>query len=529
MWYLCYFIHRHLDFRIAEVESLARIAGCCSSVDDSNPRSPPPPPPPSPPSPPPSPRLAWRLPDGDHPDSPFWFVDLPSNDAALAIVRRGILLKGVFEVWGEGATYDELENSVKSYLTVEKEKTAAYLTAGSSFKIVVDGFGKIFSMQEQIQRIERLSYIPFQGKVNLKSPDHKFWLIESVVGEGVNNGLPPRVPRRIYFAREVGCSNRTIVSTYTLSKRRYLGPTSMDAEMAFIMANQALAMAGKLIYDPFVGTGSVLIAAAHYGAYTVGADIDIRVVRDGRGRDRNIWSNFQQYGLMPPLSLLRVDNNVNPWRTDLDEVFDSVLCDPPYGVRAGGRKSGGRKMLNGRVEPYVIPEEMKSDHIPSTAPYTLEECLQDMLDMASRLLVMGGRLVFFFPVLREEYKEEEDLPRHACLHLVANSEQILTRRWSRRLLTYEKVTRYTADMAKEARAKHEYFRINHLKFLEEARAKADLRAAVFAPRRAEWFPDLESGSPSMDGGGGGDGTVNGANEHSVATAARRPRYRGKNV
>lgn len=27
-----------------------------------------------------------------------------------------------------------------------------------------------------------------------------------------------------------------------------------------------------------------------------GADIDIRVVRDGKGPDRNVWSNFRQVG-----------------------------------------------------------------------------------------------------------------------------------------------------------------------------------------------------------------------------------------
>ena len=36
-----------------------------------------------------------------------------------------------------------------------------------------------------------------------------------------------------------------------------------------------------MVYDPFVGTGSILVAASHFGAVTVGADIDIRVVRDG--------------------------------------------------------------------------------------------------------------------------------------------------------------------------------------------------------------------------------------------------------
>jgi len=39
---------------------------------------------------------------------------------------------------------------------------------------------------------------------------------------------------------------------------------------------------GDLVYDPFVGTGSQLVAAAHLGALTLGADIDVRVLRDGK-------------------------------------------------------------------------------------------------------------------------------------------------------------------------------------------------------------------------------------------------------
>ena len=36
------------------------------------------------------------------------------------------------------------------------------------------------------------------------------------------------------------------------------------------------------MFDPFVGTGSILVAAAHLGAVTLGADIDIRSLRDGK-------------------------------------------------------------------------------------------------------------------------------------------------------------------------------------------------------------------------------------------------------
>ena len=130
---------------------------------------------------------------------------------------------------------------------------------------------------------------------------------------GTSNGLPPVVQKRVFFGREIGGADRKLLPTYQLKSRRYLGPTAMDAEMAFLMANQSLANTGKLVYDPFVGTGSILVAASHFGAMTMvgndsnlsqvwkiiirkyqGADIDIRVVRDGRGPNCNIWSNFEQ-------------------------------------------------------------------------------------------------------------------------------------------------------------------------------------------------------------------------------------------
>lgn len=37
----------------------------------------------------------------------------------------------------------------------------------------------------------------------------------------------------------------------------------------------------SLVLDPFVGTGSILIAAAARGALTLGTDIDMRVIKLG--------------------------------------------------------------------------------------------------------------------------------------------------------------------------------------------------------------------------------------------------------
>ena len=66
------------------------------------------------------------------------------------------------------------------------------------------------------------------------------------------------------------------------------------------------------------------------------------------------------------------------------------------------------------------------------------ECLRDLLDMSAKLLRRDGRLVYFMPAAPEVYKEEE-IPRHPALRLIANSEQVLSTKFSRRLITMEKV------------------------------------------------------------------------------------------
>ena len=49
----------------------------------------------------------------------------------------------------------------------------------------------------------------------------------------------------MYFGREVALSDRSRVEDFSLSKRSYIGPTSMDCEMSFIMANMGKVGPGK--------------------------------------------------------------------------------------------------------------------------------------------------------------------------------------------------------------------------------------------------------------------------------------------
>ncbi len=65
---------------------------------------------------------------------------------------------------------------------------------------------------------------------------------------------------------------------YDIALRPYQSPTCLDEKLAFVMANMALIKAGDIVYDPFFGSGSTGIAAAYFGAFVYGSDIDLRVL-----------------------------------------------------------------------------------------------------------------------------------------------------------------------------------------------------------------------------------------------------------
>lgn len=138
MWFLCVFYHRLLDFRKPEVEALAELFGEEIAENES---------------------LQWRLPEHHHNDTPFHFVQLSSEEIARNIAKRSILVKGMYELWGEGTCYEELKDSIQSYPDSRK---LPFLTSDSTFRISVETFGKALTFEEQKDRIQSLTYIPFE-------------------------------------------------------------------------------------------------------------------------------------------------------------------------------------------------------------------------------------------------------------------------------------------------------------------------------------------------------------------------------
>ncbi|KAJ3055590.1 hypothetical protein HK097_010014 [Rhizophlyctis rosea] len=382
--FFVYFTQFHLDFRLQELDALAKLEG-----------------------------IDLKYADGAYSnDSPFMVVELPSNDDATKLISRAILVNQIYELWGEAPTLEELNTIVKQ----NPEYKDLYKT--SSFKFIVGGYGVTLSAADQLKRIEQFSYLGWEGKIDLKKPDNTFGYFEDY-GNHAEKGLPaPEKPHRVYLGRQIASGNRRIVNKYDLKKREYLGITSMDAELSLIMANQALVRPGSFVLDPFVGTGSFLITCAHFGAFTMGSDIDGRQIRgkDGKG----IVSNGIQYNLTGRI----VDNIV------------SDLGKPPYGVRAGAKKIG----TNDKLKPYLNTIKPNGDpRYPQTIPYEMHDVLLDLIDFAAIYLVPGGRLVYWFPTVTEEYSPD-DVPLHPYFKMIANSEQNFGK-WARRLITMEKLSK----------------------------------------------------------------------------------------
>lgn len=403
--------------------------------------------------------LAWTRADGgDCEETPFWYVELPDERTARAIASRALLVKAILEAWGSAPDEGGLRDAVAAY---DESRKTPYLAPGTTFKVEVEDFGVRRGSKDILKRVGDLG-LPFLGKADLKNPEHLFW---SVVSDTKETPSLPQTPRHCFFGRVVGQSDRSTLKRYDLKQRSYLGPTSMDAEMALLMANFAQARPGGVILDPFCGTGSMLVAAAHYGAMTMGIDIDIRVIKHGKsarksgskfgvkasdGSSVDVWTNFAQYGLQPPVALFVGDLHALPTRRfGLEGTLQGIVADPPYGVRAGGRKSGGRKPL---PEDYAIPEEMRETHIPSTAPYPFAEMNDDLMELAARFLSIGGRLTFFLPGSTGDAEREiRDLPAHPALRLRWHSLETFNQIWGRRLVTYEKIHPYDVEVARKAR------------------------------------------------------------------------------
>ena len=387
-------------------------------------------------------------------ESPDFHNTDKGEEIAGNILSRCALVRSVSELWAMTPSIEECAAEVKRWTeqtTLGRDTLHRLRT--QSWKVTVHTLGCKYTVEEQNEMRRNFQFLDLLGPVKLKGYDNEYILTREVELDAQGGAIFPRfgLDKKLiveneqrpalawYFGRILGgrsLKGRGQIQTYSLKKRVYLGPTSMDPELSFIMTNLAHVQKGSIVIDPFVGTGSILLSCALRGAYCVGTDIDIRVLR-GKGANQTVFSNFQQYGLPRP-ELIRSDNALyhRHYRTD-HPLYDAIVTDPPYGIRAGARRSGAR-------QPVDIPDERRHDHIPQTKPYAVSDVMADLVDMAARTLVKGGRLVYIIPSM-QDFDPAADLPRHPCLKTTHICYQPLSLELGRRMVAMEKIADYVME------------------------------------------------------------------------------------
>jgi tRNA (guanine10-N2)-dimethyltransferase len=157
-----------------------------------------------------------------------------------------------------------------------------------------------------------------KAKVNLKNPDKTFIGIltdeKFIFGVKLAEIAPkPFVERRP-------------------KKKPFFHPSAMAAKLARCMVNLAKPKTGELLFDPFCGTGSMLIEAGLIGCRVLGLDIQRRMVR---GSLKNL-----AYFHIKPEGVIVADARNTPITK-----IECVVTDPPYGRSATTRKRTTKQIV----------------------------------------------------------------------------------------------------------------------------------------------------------------------------------------
>lgn len=152
------------------------------------------------------------------------------------------------------------------------------------------------------------------------------------------------------------------ISPKPFMKRRpntkpFFHPSAMPAKLARCMVNLTKTKTNMLVFDPFCGTGSMLIEAALIGCRVLGSDIKRKMVE---GTIQNLrYFNIESDGV------LVADAQSLPV-----SMVDCVVTDPPYGRSATTVKRGTRQI----VEEVLISVDKvldKDRRVCIAAPKTL--------------------------------------------------------------------------------------------------------------------------------------------------------------
>ena len=145
-------------------------------------------------------------------------------------------------------------------------------------------------------------------------------------------------------------------------------------------------------------------------------------------------------------------------------------------------------------------------------------CLLDLLDFAARMLVPGGRLVYFLPSYHGLTTDADHVAPHPALRRLYVCEQPLQQRYSRKLVVMEKTVPFCEEAARASRAR---LTVEGAAFMDLDR----LPELIYSAEEAQKAKSLQGAG---EGGGKGDGNGRPRKKKKKGALGREEfKYRGK--
>ena len=265
-------------------------------------------------------KLLFEL-SGEHPDLPVAELECVGTvlDRRIKVAvaecpdpgaaRRLALTHVVMEYLGECEPTHDAFVSLLRDLAIQTEKPFA-----GRVKMIQGSRMDVARLE-----VERLIGSLIVGPVSLREPVEEY---RAVVSED-----------RCYFGRVIMRIDRGAFDVRNPMRRPFFHPGVMMPRMARALVNISLAAPGDWVYDPFCGTGGILLEAREIGARILGSDFDPAMV-----------AGYRQN--LPNSDVLIADATAVPV---CDHAIDAVVTDLPYGQSVRIRAESMDRLYDGSL------------------------------------------------------------------------------------------------------------------------------------------------------------------------------------
>jgi tRNA (guanine10-N2)-dimethyltransferase len=159
-------------------------------------------------------------------------------------------------------------------------------------------------------------------KVNLNNPDIEVRIIytENFVYVGIKL---KKIERSLFESRKA-------------QYRPFFSPISLHPKIARALVNLSGIKKGEILYDPFCGTGGILIEAGLMGIEVIGSDIEEKMIR---GCKKNLtYYNIEKFTIF--------NSDIGEISSKIKKNIDVIVADFPYGKSTTTKREKINELYN---------------------------------------------------------------------------------------------------------------------------------------------------------------------------------------